>query len=229
MLALLWPRRCPRCAGEAERAREQFCEACWAGLRPLAPHEARWEIDGPGGGVSVTACAAFAVDGRFLDMLVASKYLSFRDVGRRLAREAARHAAPRIPDGALVPVPLRPDRRRERGFNQTEDFAAAIAAVTGRAVLTNVLVRRRGGKPLAGLARAQREAAVQGAFRAISAGGEEPMIVVDDVVTTGSTARACVAAMRAAGFTRIGVAAMGRAFAAREDAVPVDLSALTRF
>jgi predicted amidophosphoribosyltransferase len=183
-------------------------------------------------GAAIMACAAFAVDSLFLDVLAASKYRRCRPVGGRLSWEAAAVLAPHLPPGALVPVPLRPDKRRERGFNQTEDFARILGSVSGRSVETSWLVRRRGGPALAGLPRDARERAVRGAFVAGStfagaAAGD--VVLVDDVVTTGSTALSCAAALRAAGAKQVRVASMGRAFAASLDSAARDLVFLGRF
>lgn len=227
---LLWPPVCPRCGGRAREPREHFCEACWVSLRPLAPHESSWRVV-PAGGEPLPARAAFVVDPLFLDALAASKYRLFRSVGRRLAFEAARRLRDSVPPGTLVPVPLRPDRRRARGFNQTEDFAHALAAETGRAVATSWLVRCRGGRPLAGLPRARRAAAVRGAFAATPRfPGREagPVILVDDVITTGSTASAAMAALRVTGAAGVSVIAMGRAFESASDVALPDLGFLGR-
>jgi len=229
-LDLLWPPRCPRCQARAEDAREQFCAPCWNALRPLRAGEAAWQL-APDGSDVLPASGAFAVDALFLAMLAASKYRGFRPVGRRLAAEAVRRLPAIRPEGTLVPVPLRPDKRRARGFNQTEDFARALAAVTGWAVRTDWLERRRGGPALAGLDRTRRAAAVRGAFRATPAfPGESagPLILADDVVTTGSTAQACAAALRAGGAGPIAVVVMGRAFPSGADAPPPDLEILGR-
>jgi predicted amidophosphoribosyltransferase len=163
--------------------------------------------------------AAFSVDAHFLRILGASKYSGFRAVGGRLAREAAARIAPRLVPGVLVPVPITRSRRRERGFNQTEDLAAAIAAAAGLSV-EKWLVRTRGGRALAGRERSTREAIVRGAFavaRSFPGEGGGPLILVDDVVTTGSTAAACAAALLARGGVPVAVASMGRAFAPLED------------
>ncbi|MGQ0723147.1 MAG: ComF family protein, partial [Candidatus Eiseniibacteriota bacterium] len=141
------------------------------------------------------------MDAHFLRILGASKYSGFRAVGGRLAREAAEQIAPRLGVGVLVPVPITRSRRRERGFNQTEDLAAAIGAATGLSV-EKWLVRTRGGRALAGRERSQREAIVRGAFapaRTFPGEGGAPLILVDDVVTTGSTAAACAAPPNAPG------------------------------
>lgn len=227
---LLWPPVCPHCGERAARAHEHFCESCWRSLRPLKLAERSWSVVAADD-ASVMAHAAFAVDALFLDILTTSKYRRFRRVGRRLAEEAASVLAGHVPGGTLVPVPLRPDKQRERGFNQTEDFARALAARDDREVAPSWLARRRGGPALAGLPREARERAVRGAF-AVTArfpgAASGSVVLVDDVVTTGSTVTACVAALTQGGATQVSVVAMGRAFASA-DAGPRSLAMLGRF
>jgi predicted amidophosphoribosyltransferase len=219
-LDLLWPPRCPACGGRAINPLDQFCEGCWTSLRPVSDSAAP------------NLLAAFAVDSLFLKMLTTSKYARFRAVGRRLAREAARVTAGRVRDAAaecaLVPVPLTRARRRERGFNQAADFAAAIAGVTGAPIAWGGLERVRGGPAVAGRPRSERSRFVAGAFRAAAGLAERSragVILVDDVFTTGATAAECGRAVAAAG-SRVALrVVMGRAFAARGDA-PVREDAL---
>lgn len=223
----LWPPLCPRCGARAGIPREQFCVSCWGALRSLRPSERRWRLqDDPDG---TPAIAAFAVDGLFLDLLTTSKYRRVRPVGRRLAELAAERVWPLLPEGVLVPVPLTVSKRRERGFNQPEDLARVLARRTGREVCTDLLVRRRGGRALAGRRKEDRAAAVQGAFAATRRAtpvGMAPVVVVDDVVTTGSTARSCFGALREGGWPASGVVAIGRAFQSRSDVPPRSVPAL---
>jgi predicted amidophosphoribosyltransferase len=175
--------------------------------------------------------AAFACDALFLRALGTSKYRGFRQVGRRLAREAAGRLAARVVAGTLVPVPLARANRRERGFNQTEDFAAELALRTALPVRADWLRRVRGGRALAGLPREARRVAIGRAFAAspgYTGEGAGPVWLVDDVVTTGSTAAACAAALRSRGGSVLGVLAIGRAFAPSADRPPDDGSALAR-
>jgi predicted amidophosphoribosyltransferase len=167
-----------------------------------------------------------------MQMLTTSKYRRCRQVGRRLCEEAAAVIDRRVFGGTLVPVPLTGAKRRERGFNQTEDFAIALADRTGRPVRADWLHRVRGGRALAGLEREARRAAVGHAFAADSQyPGEaaDPVWLVEDVVTTGSTGAACAAALRSSGGRVLGVLAMGRAFASTSDRLLADRNELARF
>jgi ComF family protein len=108
-------------------------------------------------------------------------------------------------DVVLVPVPLHPRRRRERGFNQAELLAAALGRRYGLVVASGVLVRRKDTAPQTGLSAAARRANVAGAFavRHRGAVAGRLLVLVDDVVTTGATARVCAALLRGAGATDV--------------------------
>ncbi len=191
---------------------------------------------------AVRAVAAFAVDALFLNMLTTSKYQRVRPVGRRLGRAASLHLerSPHLAEVAgcrLVPVPLTRGKLRERGFNQPEDFARDLAGRIGAEVRVDLLVRVQSGKASAGRARSERAAAVRGAFAAPEAAvpvprgsvkvRHAPLWIVDDVITTGSTAVACACALRASGVKVAGILAMGRAFESG-DTVPQPSDLLTR-
>jgi predicted amidophosphoribosyltransferase len=130
------------------------------------------------------------------------------------ARRLARHADLGEAAGHLVlaPVPLDPGRLRKRGFNQAGLLAAGIAAATEWSVLPAGLRRRRGRRRQAELGRSERLANVGSAFEwepGVGVPGR-PMLLVDDVLTTGATAAACTAAIEKAGGTCIGVVTFAR-------------------
>lgn len=214
---LLWPPVCPSCGDRAADPASVFCERCWSALRPLRPGR---ESDLHPGAPRVIA--PFSAEGLLVRMLTTSKYAGMRPVGRRLCRLAAERVAPALPARAtLVPVPLTRSKRRERGFNQTEDYADALAAVSGLPVRKDWIRRIRGGRALAGRARKDRARAVRGAFRAASGfpgAAAGALLLVDDLATTGSTGAACAEALEAAGNRPVALVAIARAFAASGDA-----------
>jgi len=110
---------------------------------------------------------------------------------------------------AITPVPLHPLRRRQRGYDQAELLAVALAEMTGLPVRLGWLRRVRNTPPQAlpdrPRTRQEREANVRGAFAA-----QEPwpapgvhVLLVDDVCTTGATLRECARVLRRAGARRV--------------------------
>jgi predicted amidophosphoribosyltransferase len=103
---------------------------------------------------------------------------------------------------ALVPVPLHPKRLRSRGYNQAAEIAQAIGRRTGGAVV-DWLTRSGPAVRQVGRDRAERTAGPAGSIEvrapADGPGLAERVLLVDDVVTTGATLRACRDALVAAG------------------------------
>ena len=113
----------------------------------------------------------------------------------------------------IVPIPLHPTRLRERGYNQSEWIARALSEATGIPVDTTHVLRIR-NNPQQALRKAKdRTANVEGVF-AVNHPEElyhKHILIVDDLITTGSTIRACIKAMRPCRDTRFSVFALGKA------------------
>ena len=101
----------------------------------------------------------------------------------------------------VASVPLHRARRRRRGFDQAEWLARAVAARLGLKVASGVLERRRATRPQGDALVLSRAANVRGAFRvrAPELVFRRPVLLVDDVFTSGATARACARLLRKAG------------------------------
>ena len=99
----------------------------------------------------------------------------------------------------IVPMPLSRQRRRQRGFNQAELLAAAIGRALGLKRDGKCLVRTRHAPPQRSLPRAARLRNLRGAFAVRRPLPGTRLALLDDVATTGATARAAAEALLAAG------------------------------
>ena len=143
-----------------------------------------------------------------------------------LLAQAWRAAQP-APGACLVPVPLHPLRLLERGHDQARELARAVARET-EAELLPALARVQWTVPQGAPGARSRASNVAGAFRVrASAAGRvagAELWLVDDVVTSGATARACAEALRAAGARSVAVLAVARV--PRSDEEPADAATL---
>jgi ComF family protein len=116
----------------------------------------------------------------------------------------------------LIPVPLHKGRRRTRGFNQAELIArAASKHLDGKVeIAPEVLVRHRETISQVGLSREERIENMHDAFRVVGRKGiaGRTVILVDDVMTTGTTLSECARVLKQAGAERVWAATVARAF-----------------
>lgn len=230
------PPRCPGC-GEVVAEDHAFCGSCWGrmdflgepccaccGLPFSLPQEA---------GSFCGACLAAppAID-RARAVLaygevartVALKLKYGRRIG--LARLIAQHLARHVPvEGRdsmlLVPVPLNRWRLWSRGFNQSMLIAAALGRLTGIGVERELLLRVKRTPPLRGLNPGARDRTLRGAFalapdaRAHLAG--RTVLLIDDVHTSGATARACAHVLKKSGAAQVHLLCWARVLPDRPD------------
>lgn len=111
----------------------------------------------------------------------------------------------------IVPLPLHPERLRERGFNQAAEIARAMAARLGLPVAIDTLHRRHATAPQAALPLDQRAANVRGAFECRSDLSGRRFLLVDDVMTSGATLDEAARTLKLHGAARVEVAVVARA------------------
>jgi ComF family protein len=131
-----------------------------------------------------------------------------RVLGELLAREH-RARALELP-ACIVPMPLHASRYRERGFNQALEIARFAARSLGVRVTARVLERTLATREQSGLALPARRKNVRGAFEVVRALPRGRIALLDDVVTTGSTAMAAARALAGAGADEVEVWAVAR-------------------
>jgi ComF family protein len=185
---------------EGEEGKEEGCARCQALDLPYSRCVAPWAYEFP-----VT------------QLVQALKYegalANARVFGTRMVAQALREQRDPWPRAALVvPMPLHPSRLVERGFNQSHEIARVVSRLLDLRLAGKGLRRIRSTAPQVGLTRQQRVGNLSGAFAADSSlvAGRH-VLLIDDVVTTGSTAIEAASTLRAAGAGSIAVWAVARA------------------
>ncbi|MEL6465787.1 MAG: ComF family protein [Pseudomonadota bacterium] len=157
--------------------------------------------------------------------------LVYTDMGRKLvlqlkhadrqeiAKPAARWmrqvvAEISLPNAVIAPVPLHWTRLAKRRYNQSALIAKHLAALTGHEMCADLLERPRRTSSLDGKSKAERADILSGAIQISNKRRHRvvnrPVIIVDDVMTTGATLAACAEACRAAGASEVCVAVLAR-------------------
>ena len=104
---------------------------------------------------------------------------------------------------AIVPVPLHPARLRQRGFNQAMELARPLARRLAVPLLPHLCQRLRDTAPQLGQDARARQCNLKGAFAVAPLGKIKSVVIVDDVMTTGSTAELLAQALKKAGVARV--------------------------
>jgi ComF family protein len=117
-------------------------------------------------------------------------------------------------DAVLLPVPLHRTRQFSRRYNQSTELARALGRLTGLVVDPQLVRRKKATRQQVGLSADARQRNVAGAFaahpEALQRLRGRRVIIVDDVVTTGSTVKAVTHALRKAGAERVDVLSFAR-------------------
>ncbi len=135
------------------------------------------------------------------------KFKNEKELAYRIGEEMAagwQQKYPEVPIDMVVPVPLHPNRFKERGYNQSEWLCKGLISglhLPESYLNTEILVREKDTAHQPGKGRQARLENVQNAFQVIDARSiqNKNILVVDDVLTTGATLRTCGAQLREKG------------------------------
>jgi ComF family protein len=228
-LGILYPPTCMSC-GAATGDPHALCAGCWAGLRMIErpycerlgtpfPVDLGMPLLSPAAiadpPVFARARAAAHYDGIARALVQRLKYGDRLDLAHALGTLMARAGAELLADAdIIVPVPLHRWRLWRRRFNQAASLAKVISARSGIPFDPLLLSRVKHTRQQVGLTRAQRQENLQGAFRVLDPAKPRVearrVLLVDDVLTTGSTANAASRALLRAGAAQVDVLAFAR-------------------
>jgi len=228
-LGLLYPPTCIACQA-ATGEPHALCATCWAGIRFI--ERPYCERLGPPFSVDLgqpllspaaiadppvfqRARAVAEYDGTASLLVHRLKYNDRMELARALGAMMARAGAELLADAdVIVPVPLHRWRLWWRRFNQAMALAQAVSAASGAPCDPFLLARVRRTRRQVGLTKAQRQENLQGAFRvpqdAKARLKGRRVLLIDDVLTTGSTANAASRALLRGGAASVDVLAFAR-------------------
>jgi ComF family protein len=213
---LVYPKRCAGC----NRRGSWLCDGCGRVLPLFTPPWCdRCGVPGtylrckcrstPGNLEKVRSVGPF--DGWLRGAVVQFKYHGEWARAAHLGSLLASAVEQLQPIDALIPVPLHPTRLRQRGFNQSLLLARRVGDVLGADVV-DLLSRTRRTEAQVNLGAEQRMANVAGAFavRPNTSVADLSVVLIDDVVTTGSTLSACAKELIGAGAKSVKAVSLAR-------------------
>ncbi len=203
-LQLLYPKCCFACDQVLIRSEIMLCTACRfelpkPGLFLEQPNWISHKLDGLIEYDRVHAYFLFSEGGKVQHLLHQIKYKGQEKLGEYLGACIGRSFTRQEYD-VIIPMPLHPSRRRERGYNQAACIAKGIALESGIPFLEDNLVRNKQVSSLIGLNRAERYATLEEAFEVLKPDELDGLriLLVDDTMTTGATFLAAGAKIKAA-------------------------------
>ncbi|MCX6253272.1 MAG: ComF family protein [Bacteroidia bacterium] len=200
-ISLLFPRLCYACGNHLLRNENLICTECYIVIPRTNYHI---EEENPvaqlfWGRCLIEKAAVFSFynkGSRIRNLIHNLKYKGIKEIGYELGRIYAlslKSSGFTNDFDLIIPVPLHPSKKRIRGFNQSETISSGIADVTGLPIDTISLVRKSVSATQTRRSRYERWTNVEGIFQVT-----DPEIIrgrhillVDDVITTGSTIESC--------------------------------------
>jgi ComF family protein len=200
-ISLLFPRLCYACGDHLLRNENLICTECYVVIprTNYHIHEENPVAQLFWGRCLLEKAAAFSFynkGSRIRNLIHNLKYKGIKEIGFELGRIyglSLKSTGFTTGMDLIIPVPLHPSKIRTRGFNQSDTISMGIAEVTGLPVDTNSLVRTSVSETQTKRSRYERWTNVEGIFQVADTEliRGKHILLVDDVITTGSTIESC--------------------------------------
>ncbi|HOW10083.1 MAG TPA: ComF family protein [Bacteroidales bacterium] len=217
-ISLLFPLTCHGCGNPLMRNEYLICTECYIQIPRTGYH---LKSDNPvsrlfWGRCLIDKAAAFSFytrDSRIRRLIHQLKYKGVRELGPELGRIYGNNlkSSGFFDDiDLIVPVPLHPSKKRQRGYNQSDLISEGLSEVSGLPVNTELLVRTTCTKTQTKKSRYDRWTNVEDIFTVTDRAGisGSHILLVDDVITTGSTLEACANELLKSDNVRVSVVAL---------------------
>lgn len=211
---LFFPRYCVICGKRLSSSEECLCVGCLFSLpqtRMLLQEENELEKNFWGRfflGRAVS-CFYYSKGGDVRKLMYELKYHGNKEIGLFMGRYMAMNLHPDFfkDMDAIIPIPLHPEKKRKRGYNQSELLAMGISQITGLPVWTDVIERVQFTETQTHKSQHERWMNVSTAFSRVNeykVAGKH-VLLVDDVLTTGATIIACADVLKEVANIKISV------------------------
>ena len=200
LLNLVFPKLCVCCGDSLMEGEENFCLTCLYSLPRLAKQDYTDNriMDLFLGRVKLEKAFSWCMFEKQTSVQNILHHIKYKDKDY-LARQMGEIMAREMPDffadiDAIVPVPLHKKKQKIRGYNQSQEIAKGVQSVVGLPIFSELLTRTRFSETQTHKNKDQRWQNVQGLFTLEPNEGFEGkhLLLIDDVLTTGSTAIACL-------------------------------------
>jgi ComF family protein len=213
IIDFFYPPVCIVCNSDRIPRSEKVCAQCWESLTRITFSTPQYKelcalIVRKKSAHELISCFLFTRKGAFRHIIHALKYRKFRSIGIRLGQIIGTALLDRHTEfDIIVPVPLHRVKLRERGYNQSELIAQGISSLLHKPVVAGCLRRTKNTASQTTLSVEDRRQNMQNAFIILPKKEQcvtsKICLLVDDIITTGATIKACIAALRKAGAARI--------------------------
>jgi len=220
-IGLIFPRICCGCGNSLWKHEIVLCDICLYHLPRTNFHlyednPVNLMFRGRVGIISATSFLLFNKGGKVQDVIHALKYRDRKDIGVFLGEEFGnilREFPPWSLSEVIIPVPLHRKKLMKRGYNQSEQFAAGLSSSMNIPVMADCLLRKNLTDTQTHKSRFLRWKNVQDVFvlRDSTTLAGKKVLLVDDVVTTGSTLESCASVLLTAPGVGVSVATIAYA------------------
>ncbi len=211
----VYPPFCSTCGRTLRRGEEYVCASCWESFERVPRTEtiiqlveekflADEAVDG------IDSVFLFEQDQRVREAVHLLKYNGAEVIAERfglfIAKKIVNDSKLSMCD-TIVPVPLHPARQRERGYNQSELITRSLSTILGISHSPHLLIRVRQTKTQTLFDAEGRQKNIKGAFAlgriSLDDIGGKKVLLVDDVITTGSTIKECARTLKICGVSEV--------------------------